>query len=330
MPEVRQASYSGGFMREQARWMPASLGGDGAVFRALHDESTAALMRLDSASGAGPVGIELVGFEADPVSPLLADRGSSSLRSTMHHAALTLQALVRWEELATANRRKEEFLAVLGHELRSPLGSLQNAFRVLCSQTGESPGRRRTQALIERQIHRMTQLANDLLDVSRITRGELRINRQRIDLCGVVRDAIETLESELRERNHLLTIRLPEEPVWLQGDADRLEQVFVNLLANAARYTDDGGELAMRASTQDSQVVVRVRDSGIGIKPEVLPHIFDLFKQADEAAPRSKPGLGIGLALVRSLVELHGGSISAASAGVGQGSEFTVCLPMTL
>jgi signal transduction histidine kinase len=146
----------------------------------------------------------------------------------------------------------------------------------------------------------------------------------------VIRNTIETLESDIRERNHRLTALLPDEPVWLQGDAGRLEQVFVNLLANAARYKDDGGELAIRVTLQDSRVVVRVRDSGIGIKPEVLPRIFDLFKRADEAAPRSKAGLGIGLALVRSLVELHGGCVTATSAGAGQGSEFAVCLPMAL
>lgn len=316
-------------MRAQAKWMPASLGTEGAVFRVLHDEWTAALMRLDGACAPSPVGTELLGFEAELVSPLLADRGNSSsiFRRTLHQAASTLHALLQWEELATANRRKDEFLAVLGHELRSPLGSLQNAFRVLCSQTEGSPARKRTQALIERQIRRMTQLVDDLLDVSRITRGELRLNRQRIDLCVVVRDATETLESEMRERNHLLNILLPEEPVWLHGDADRLEQVFMNLLANAARYTDNGGELAIWATLQDSQVVVRVRDSGVGIESHVLPRIFDLFKQADGAAARSKAGLGIGLALVRNLVELHGGSVTAASAGAGQGSEFTVSLP---
>jgi signal transduction histidine kinase len=318
-------------MREQAKWMPASLGADGPMFRVLHDEWTAALLRLDSAVAPSPAGIELLGFDADPVSPLLADRGNSgSVLRTMHHAASTLQALLQWEELAAANHRKDEFLAILGHELRSPLGSLQNAFRVLCCQTEESPSRQRTQALIERQLRRMTQLVNDLLDVSRIAHGHLRLQRDRIDLCVVIRNTIETLEWNIQERNHRLSAVLPDGAVWLQGDASRLEQVFVNLLANAARYTDDGGELAIRVITQDSQVVVRVRDSGIGIKPEVLPHIFDLFKQADEAAPRSKDGLGIGLTLVRTLAELHGGSVTAASAGAGQGSEFTVCLPTAL
>lgn len=316
-------------MLEQATRMPALLGTDETVFRVLQDEWTVAFMRLDSARGADQSGIELAALEADPVSPLLADRRSrrSTLRGTMRHAALRLQALLRWEELTTANRRKDEFLAVLGHELRGPLGSLQNAFQVLSGQTEDSAARCRTQALIERQLRHMTRLVDDLVDVSRIVHGNLRLNRERIDLCVVVRNAVETLESGIRERNHLLTILLPEQPLWVQGDVDRLEQVFVNLLANAARYTDEGGELEIGATTQDNQVVGRVRDSGIGITPEVLPHIFDLFKQADEASRRSNAGLGVGLALVRSLVELHGGSVSVTSEGAGRGSEFTVRLP---
>ena len=237
------------------------------------------------------------------------------------------QARLRMEELATANRRKDEFLAMLGHELRSPLAAIQNAVRLLSSQTGETPPGQRTQALIERQVRRMTQLVDDLLDVSRISHGRLHLQRERIDLRAVVSNAIETLESDIDERHHRLTTALPDVPVWLQADPLRLEQVFVNLLANASRYTDAGGELAVRVHARDGQAVVGIRDSGIGIAPDALAHIFDLFRQADAAAPRSKSGLGIGLALVRTLVELHGGSVTAASAGVGQGSEFTVRLP---
>jgi len=234
------------------------------------------------------------------------------------------QARLRVEELATANRRKDEFLAMLSHELRSPLAAIQNAVRLLSSET---PPRQRTQALIERQVRRMTQLVDDLLDVSRISHGRLHLQRERIDLRVVVSNAIETLESDINERHHQLTTALPDAPVWLQADPWRLEQVFVNLLANASRYTDAGGELAVWVHTRDGQAVVGVRDSGIGMAPDALAHIFDLFRQADEAAPRSKSGLGIGLALVRNLVELHGGNVTAASAGIGQGSEFTVCLP---
>jgi signal transduction histidine kinase len=182
-------------------------------------------------------------------------------------------------------------------------------------------------AMLERQVSRVTQLIDDLLDVSRITQGCLHLHRERTDLRHVVSNAIQTLESDIKQRSHRLTTGLPDAPVWLQADPGRLEQVFVNLLANASRYTDMGGELTVLLHARDGQAVVRVRDTGIGIAPEVLPHLFGLFWQADRAAPRSRSGLGIGLALVRNLVESHGGSVTAASAGLGQGSEFTVCLP---
>jgi signal transduction histidine kinase len=239
-----------------------------------------------------------------------------------------LQARLRVEELAAANRRKDEFLAMLSHELRSPLASIQYATRLLGKQMGEGPSPQRMQAVIERQLHRMTHLVDELLDVSRITSGRLRLQPERLDLRDVVKHAIETLESDLLERQHRLSVELPATPVWLEGDPCRLEQVFVNLLANASRYTDAGGELAVWVHTNDGQAIVRVRDSGIGIAPEALPHIFDLFKQAHETDPRSKAGLGVGLAVVRNLVELHGGSVTAASAGSGRGSEFTVRLPV--
>ena len=237
------------------------------------------------------------------------------------------QARLRVEELTLANRRKDEFLAMLGHELRNPLASVHNGIQLLSQLTENTPAPQKIKAMIERQVRRMTQLVNDLLDVSRITRGRLHLQRERIDLCDVLSNAIETLELDIKQRNHRLTAALPDAPVWLQADPGRLEQVFVNLLANASKYTDSGGELAVSVQVRDAQAVVRIRDSGIGIAPEVLPHLFDLFKQADEAAPRSQSGLGIGLALVRNLVESHGGSVTGASAGLGQGSEFTVCLP---
>ena len=237
------------------------------------------------------------------------------------------RARLRVEELTLSNRRKDEFLAMLGHELRSPLASVHNGVQLLGKLTQNTPAPQKINAMIERQIRRMTQLVNDLLDVSRITRGRLHLQRERIDLRDVVSHAIETLESDIKQRDHRLTAALPDAPVWLQADPGRLEQVFVNLLANASKYTDSGGELSVSVQVRDADAVVRIRDSGIGIAPEVLPHLFDLFKQADEAAPRSQSGLGIGLALVRNLVESHGGIVSGASAGLGQGSEFTVCLP---
>jgi signal transduction histidine kinase len=155
----------------------------------------------------------------------------------------------------------------------------------------------------------------------------LDLQRERLDLRDVVSHVIATLEWDLLERNHRLATELPDAPVWLHADPGRLEQVFVNLLANASRYTNAGGRLSVSVHAKDGEAIVRVRDSGIGIAPEALPHLFDLFQQGNAADPRSPPGLGVGLAVVRNLVELHGGSVTAASAGVGQGSEFTVRLP---
>jgi signal transduction histidine kinase len=189
----------------------------------------------------------------------------------------------------------------------------------------ESLPRQRARAMIERQVRRMTRLVDDLLDVSRINHGRLDLRRERIDLREVITNAIETLQSDLND--HHLAVALPDAPVWLLADGLRLEQVFCNLLANASKYTDKGGDLTVWLHTSGDLAVVRIRDSGIGIAPDALPYIFDLFRQADEAAPHSRSGLGIGLALVRNLLELHGGSVTAASAGVGQGSEFTVRLP---
>jgi two-component system, sensor histidine kinase len=235
----------------------------------------------------------------------------------------------RIEELITADRRKDEFLAVLCHELRSPLASIQNAIVILRGRAREDLALQLTMhALIERQVCQMTQLAAGLLDVTRITCGRLRLKRERVDLCVVVRAAMETLESDFNKRDQRVAVTWPDAPVWLHADASRLEQVFVNLLANASKYTDTGGDLAVSVQTSNGQAVVCVRDSGIGIAPNVLPYVFDLFVQADEAAARSRSGLGIGLALVRLLAELHGGSVIAASAGPGQGSEFTVRLPL--
>lgn len=242
-------------------------------------------------------------------------------------ASYGLSIIRRAEELLAAGRRKDEFLAALSHELRSPLASIWNALALLGNESGETLARQKAQALIERQVRRMTQLVDDLLDLSRITRGQLRLRRERIDLSLAVRHAVATLEGSIDALGHRLTVVVPDDPVWLQGDPDRLEQVFVNLLANAAKYTDPGGEIFVGIEVQIDQALVRVRDSGIGMTPEGLLKIFELFRQADEADMHSRSGLGIGLALVRNFVELHGGTVSAASAGLGHGSEFTVSLP---
>jgi signal transduction histidine kinase len=228
--------------------------------------------------------------------------------------------------LLAAARHNDQFLATLSHELRSPLASIHYAVNIMARQT-DDPGVQQTRALIERQVSRMTHLIDDLLDASSIGRGRLRLRSERIDLRVVLGNAIETLEPDISERHHCLTAALPRVPVWLQGDASRLEQVFVNLLSNASRYTDAGGTLGISVVIEDREAVIRVRDSGIGIEADALPHIFDLFRQANANDPHSRGGLGIGLAVVRSVIAAHGGRVTVVSAGVGLGSEFTVRLP---
>ena len=235
-------------------------------------------------------------------------------------------ALECGDELVDDDRPKDEFLAMLGHELRSPLAAITNALALLQREQEQTAAQRRGQVLIDRQVRRMMRLVDDLLDVSRIRHKHLRLRRERMDLRAAVSNAVETLGSEANDRRQELSVALPAEPVWLHADPERLEQVFVNLLANASRYTDAGGKIAVSMHLQGRHAIVGVRDSGIGIAPEDLLHIFDLYRQADGANPRSRAGLGIGLALVRQLVQLHGGNVSVASAGLGQGSEFTVRL----
>jgi signal transduction histidine kinase len=174
----------------------------------------------------------------------------------------------------------------------------------------------------------MTRLVDDLLDVSRLRHGQLTLQRKRVDLCVVVNHAAQTVAFTMQERNHRMSASLPNAPLLLQADPGRLEQVFVNLLSNAAKYTNPGGRIWLSAEREQGEAVVRIRDTGIGIDPDALPHVFDLFVQADPSSRRADPGSGIGLALVRSLVERHGGRVGAASPGRGKGSEFTVRLPI--
>lgn len=237
------------------------------------------------------------------------------------------EARARSRQLA-ASQKKDDVVAVFCHEVRSSLAAIRNAGHLLRIQHAETPTGEKARLMIERQAGRMTRLIDDLADVSRTSSSELPFQRQRFDLRSVVEQAIETAGSELSTRNHRLATSLPATPIWLHGDPGRLEQVLVNLLVNAAKYTDDGGELSLSAQQKDGDVIIRIRDSGIGIAPDVLPSVFNLFMQADNSSRRAEAGFGIGLALVRSFVELHGGHVTATSAGLGQGSEFTVLLPM--
>jgi PAS domain S-box-containing protein len=231
------------------------------------------------------------------------------------------------EQLRDADRRKDEFLALLAHELRNPLAPLRNGLQVmrLAGMNGEAAERAR--AVMERQLGHMVRLIDDLLDISRISRNKLELRRERVLLADVVASAVETARPALDAAGHEFAVALPPEPVYLDADLTRLAQVFSNLLTNAAKYTERGGNVWLTAAPGDDEVVVAVRDTGIGIPAEALPSIFDMFSQVDRSIERATGGLGIGLALVKGLVEMHGGRVAAASGGPGAGSTFSVTLP---
>jgi len=235
------------------------------------------------------------------------------------------------QALADLDRRKDEFLAMLSHELRNPLAPLSNAAQLLRLQKIEDPVQRQAHATIERQVGQLKHLVDDLLEVSRINTGSVRLRREQVSVNDIVLRAVETAQPLMTQRRHELRLALPPEPVYLYADAARLEQVLVNLLTNAAKYTDEGGCIRLDIETENqangAEAALRVRDNGIGIAPELLPRVFDLFTQAERSLDRSQGGLGIGLSLVRRLVELHGGRVEAFSQP-GHGSEFVVRLPV--
>jgi PAS domain S-box-containing protein len=232
------------------------------------------------------------------------------------------------EALREADRRKDEFLAMLAHELRNPLAPIRNAAQVLKLVGQADANQQWAREVIERQTQHLTRLVDDLLDVSRITRGKVTLQRETLDLSTVIHRAVEASRPLIDARKHELTVTLPSEPVRVEGDLTRLVQVVSNLLNNAAKYTDEGGQISLEAAREDGEAVVRVRDTGLGLPPDLLPHVFDLFTQAERSLDRSQGGLGIGLTLVRQLVELHGGRVEALSGGPGRGSEFVVRLPL--
>jgi PAS domain S-box-containing protein len=232
------------------------------------------------------------------------------------------------EALRDADQRKDQFLAMLAHELRNPLAPISNAVQIMQLEGPNGPNFRWSTEVIEDQIKHMTRMVDDLLDVSRITRGKVDLQKETIALAEVVDLAVEASRPLLEDYRHQVTITLPPETIIVEVDPARLAQVLSNLLNNAAKYTDEEGQISLSAETAGREVAIRVRDNGIGISPDLLPKVFDLFTQADRTLSRSRGGLGIGLTLVRSLVELHGGHVTAQSEGPGQGSEFVVRLPI--
>ena len=231
------------------------------------------------------------------------------------------------EELEAASRAKDEFLAMLGHELRNPLAPIVTALDIVEMRT---PGERsREHQLVRRQVTHLVRLVDDLLDVSKITRGKIELRHEPVELADVVRKAIELADAGLQAHEHHLRVELPAEPVRWWADPVRLAQVLTNLLANAARYTPPGGDIRVTARVFGAEVEIAVADNGTGIAPELLPRIFDMFVQGHRSVDRAEGGLGLGLSLVKNLVALHGGTVRAASAGRGHGSEFTIRLPLT-
>jgi PAS domain S-box-containing protein len=230
-------------------------------------------------------------------------------------------------DLSEANRRKTEFLALLAHELRNPLAPISNAVRALRVGHGDAKVVRAALGMFERQVGQLERLVDDLLDLSRVTRGKMVLRKQPVELVPIVEQAVEAARARYGSLDQELTVTLPTQPVYLSADPARLAQVIGNLLNNACKFTDSGGHIALTVTHEGAQAVVRVRDNGIGIAAEQVPHLFKMFTQADTSLERTRDGLGIGLTLVKALVEMHGGTVEARSAGLGRGSEFEVRLP---
>ena len=226
------------------------------------------------------------------------------------------------------NGAKDEFLAMLGHELRNPLTPIGIAMQTIRGVAERDPAVQEAKEVVERQVKYLAHLLDDLLDVSRLTHGKIELRKKTVALQTIVAEAIEATRSLIDGRAHVVSVSLPDDPLWLEADSTRLTQVAGNLLENAVKYTPPGGAIRVTGYRERDEVVLSVRDNGVGIEPEMLPRVFDLFVQAEQSLARPEGGLGIGLTLARRLIELHGGRIIGQSDGLGRGSEFVVCLPV--
>jgi len=249
-------------------------------------------------------------------------------RCVLDNPEVTGSVISAYEALLEADRRKGEFLAMLAHELRNPLAAIRNAVQILMRSDGDAPTVRSASEILDRQVGHMVRQVDDLLDVSRISQGKIELRKERVDLIPIVNHAIEATSPHFASLFHELTVKLSQEPVYVNGDGVRLAQVVSNLLNNAAKFTDKGGRISLTVQQEGEQAVVRVRDTGIGIATDQLNRIFELFAQVDTSLENARNGLGLGLTLVKNLVEMHGGTVQALSAGVGQGSEFLIRLPL--
>jgi CheY-like chemotaxis protein len=233
-------------------------------------------------------------------------------------------------DLSDADRRKNEFLAMLAHELRNPLAPIRNAARALRLAGDGSDALRSASEVVERQIGQLTRLVDDLLDMSRITRGKIELRKERTELGPIVHQAVEAARAQYGSMNQELVVTIPAEALYVDADPARLAQVMGNLLNNACKFTDEGGRITLNVADESGQAVIRVRDTGIGIAADDLPRLFDMFVQVDSSLERSRDGLGIGLTLVKTLVDMHGGTVDVHSDGLGCGSEFMVRLPLSV
>ena len=343
-PEGKVASWSSGAERLLGYEAEEILGRDGACFFTPEDvQKGAPEAELRKAAETGRAAddrwhVRKNGsyFFASGITSSLRDAQGALLgfvkvmRDRTDRKRLDEELRNRAEALARADEEKDEFLAVLAHELRNPLAPVFYALRLLDEKPLDDPNRWYIRRIVDRQMRRLARLIDDLLDVSRIRTGKVELRKARVDLNTVIAHAVEVARPLAEDRGHALSVALPPEPVWLEADPVRLEQVFSNLLSNAVKFTEDGGRIALSVERQGQEVVVRVRDTGVGIPPDLLPRVFDLFTQGDRSIDRSRDGLGIGLTLSRRLVEMHGGTIEARSDGVGRGSEFVVRLPAFL
>ncbi len=253
----------------------------------------------------------------------------SQLRvANQHLVQAAVRAQVLQEEAEARNRQQNEFLAMLAHELRNPLAPISAAAQLLKIASGDEQRVRQSSEVIARQVKHMTELVDDLLDVSRVTRGLVTLTKRSLDIKRVVSSAVEQARPAIEARHHTLSLRLSAQPAYVHADQTRLVQVIVNLLTNAAKYTHQGGEIVLEVEVSATEVTLRVSDNGSGIDPALLPHIFDLFTQGERTPDRAQGGLGLGLALVKSMVALHGGRVHAESKGPGKGSLFSLHLPV--
>lgn len=250
------------------------------------------------------------------------------LHTLSQYVTVAYERLRLVEQLREADRRKDHFLATLAHELRNPLAPIRNGLEVLKLAGLDSAPVQRAHSVMDRQLNHMVRLIDDLLDMSRISRGKITLQKRRIDLAEIVHGAIETSRPLIETHHHRLELELPSHPVWIDADVTRMSQVLSNLLNNAAKFTPEGGLIEVRARTETGQVVLQVRDSGVGIPASMLDHVFEVFTQVDRSLERSQGGLGIGLSLVKGLVELHGGQVQVNSEGENQGTEFIITLPL--